>query len=555
MFQTQTQSVSEARILLNHSNNTAFPPRLPSGYAHPAKLTREQAGHIRHIHNVVSQVDGEWRFMGTQEPGQEWLDAYRYQLATMAYAVAAAQYHRMPAARSALKPLMGRIIHKMLRREVWGYWFLTSHSGSFVDPDLKELRKPWADPICKENIMYSGHLLLMTALYAMLFDDDKYEQDDSMVFNWNPVYWGFGPERYSYNRATLQEAILKEMEANGWIGVCCEPNMVFIACNQFPLTAMRVNDVRNGGNVADEVLAKYKAAWQKKGMMGKDGLLRDAYRIKQDSPVDAFDIGFPAWAAAHMAWNVEQMEDLYPKMAHGYLTRIGDRVNINPDPVARAIRKLTAENPNSDADEIHAKARELTAKASPRYPAFMHPVYGWVIEWAAEVGPTEDLNGLLKHADQFLGPQWDNGGLFYPRNDIQYDSNDNHVYVEPFTGNAGIAYARLTVKRGQATMWNKPWTKEHVRTMPWIDGVSLDSGVDTLAGSWNEEKGALFASFRTWHGKSVGVEPVFKQLPVGRYGVYVNGSFRKEAVVGVGEDVKMELEVAGYETDVVVMRA
>lgn len=57
---------------------------------------------------------------------------------------------------------------------------------------------------------------------------------------------------------------------------------------------MRINDVRNGTQVADDVLAKYKAAWQKKGMMGKDGLLRDAYRIKQDSPVDAFDIGFPA---------------------------------------------------------------------------------------------------------------------------------------------------------------------------------------------------------------------------------------------------------------------
>lgn len=64
----------------------------------------------------------------------------------------------------------------------------------------------------------------MTALFAMLFDDDKYEQDDSMVFNQNPVYRGFGPEPYSYSRATLQGAILKEMEANGWIGVCCEPS-------------------------------------------------------------------------------------------------------------------------------------------------------------------------------------------------------------------------------------------------------------------------------------------------------------------------------------------
>lgn len=41
---------------------------------------------------------------------------------------------------------------------MWGYWFLTSHSGSFVDPDLKELRKPWADPICKENIMVNSNV-------------------------------------------------------------------------------------------------------------------------------------------------------------------------------------------------------------------------------------------------------------------------------------------------------------------------------------------------------------------------------------------------------------
>ncbi|KAM0259118.1 hypothetical protein ACHAQJ_003489 [Trichoderma viride] len=291
--------------------------------------------------------------------------------------------------------------------------------------------------------------------------------------------------------------------------------------------------------------------------MGKDGLLRDAYRVKQDSPVDALDIGFPAWAAAHKASNVEQMESLYPSIAHRYLTKIRDRVNINPDKLARAIRKLTAENPSADAAGIHAKARDLAAKESPLYPPFMHPVFfGWVIEWAAEVGPSEDLDGLLKHADQFLGPKWEDGGLFYPRHEIQYDENDNHVYVEPFTGNAGIAYARLTIKRGQATMWDRPWTREYVETMPWIDGVSLESGVDTLSGSWAEERGAMFASFGTWHGKSACIDPIFNQLPVGCYGVYINGNLSKEATIHVfGEYISVNLEVNGYETDIVIVRA
>ena len=59
----------------------------------------------------------------------------------------------MPAARSVFKPLLKKLITKMLRREVWGYWYLSSQSGVFVDPDLKEMRKPWSDPVCRENIM------------------------------------------------------------------------------------------------------------------------------------------------------------------------------------------------------------------------------------------------------------------------------------------------------------------------------------------------------------------------------------------------------------------
>lgn len=174
--------------------------------------------------------------MGTQDPGQEFLDAYRYQLALMAYSVGVTHYHRLPALRGVFKPLLRRIIHKMLRREVWGYWFNTSHSGPMTNPKQTTLRQPWADPVVRENIMYSGHLLLMTSLYGMLFDDDEFEKPDSLVFNWDPLFWGLGPERFSYDNRSLQKAILKEMERNDWVGVCCEPNLVFVVCNQFPVS-------------------------------------------------------------------------------------------------------------------------------------------------------------------------------------------------------------------------------------------------------------------------------------------------------------------------------
>lgn len=200
------------------------------------KLDAAQAGHLRHFHNLASQLDGQWHHMGSQEPMQEFLDSYRYQLATMAYATGAAHYHRLPALRSTHKSLLRRLIYKMLRREVWAYWFSTSLSGSKTDPSRTEYRTPWADPVVRENIMYSGHLLLMTSLYAMLFDDDEFEKEASLKFVWNPMFFGFGMETFSYDNRSLQDAILKEMERNKWVGVCCEPNMVFVVCNQFPVS-------------------------------------------------------------------------------------------------------------------------------------------------------------------------------------------------------------------------------------------------------------------------------------------------------------------------------
>lgn len=237
MTTTVTQTLPTTIKVTGEREKETFHTTLPLDLSKYQKLSPEQVGHLRHYHNLASQPDGEWRFMGAADPGQEFLDAYRYQLATMVYAASLTHYHRLPALRTVFKPLVRQLIQKMLRRDVWGYWFLTSHGNVVTDPSLKELRKPWADPVIKENIMYSGHLLLMISLYAMLFDDDEFEKEDSIVFKWDPVFFGFGPENFKYCTQTLQKVILDEMEKNNWVGVCCEPNVVFIICNQFPVSS------------------------------------------------------------------------------------------------------------------------------------------------------------------------------------------------------------------------------------------------------------------------------------------------------------------------------
>jgi hypothetical protein len=47
------------------------------------------------------------------------------------------------------------------------------------------------------------------------------------------IVLGMGPKEFQYDNRSLQQAILKGMERNGWVGVCCEPNLVFVVCDQF----------------------------------------------------------------------------------------------------------------------------------------------------------------------------------------------------------------------------------------------------------------------------------------------------------------------------------
>lgn len=517
----------------------SLPSTLPADILHRfSKLTPQQAGHIRHFHNLANLSDGEWRHMGSADPGQENFEAYRYQLATMAYAAGLAHYHRLPALRSVFRTLFEQLIHKMLRRDVWGYWYMTSQSGKFVDPDITELRKPWSDPVCRENIMYSGHLLLMTSLHGMLFDSDAYDQRGALTFDWNPIFFGMGPEKFAYNRSSLQKAIVDEMERSGWMGVCCEPNCVFIICNQFPLIAMRYNDVRNGTDEVSGVLEKYKAAWlERNGGFTRRGVTGDDdfvffWRIKQDAIVPNFaGISANAWASTFMnSWNSEFIHRVFPKLVKGHLTRYPDgRVNLNGGLVAKHIREaseadgadetcLTA-TPETFAQACKKVQKDMANQKiqTPMGDLAASTDFGYTMQWISEVAPPPsspegDLAaGLLKHADAYLNPTWENGGLFYPRKDGPLDDQDgNWVAMDPYTGNAAVAYGRLNVRDGQKKMWEKPWTREgHHASYPVIEGLDLASGVDFLRGEWNDDAGALAVTMKTWNGKDTKCVSIF----------------------------------------------
>ncbi|KZN94303.1 hypothetical protein EN45_044990 [Penicillium chrysogenum] len=490
----------------------AFPSQLPCSMTDRFdKLSREQAGHLRHFHNLATGKPGEWTHMGGQEPGQEWVDAFRYQLATMTYAAGAAHYHRLPRLRSIFKPLLAALIERMLHRDVWGYWFLTSHSGKLVDPDIRELRKPWADPIVKENIM---------------------------------------------------KAILVQMEHEKWLGVCCEPNSIFVVCNQFPIIAMRYNDIHDGTEVAPDVVQKYSTAWKSKGIQQDDGLFVSWYSPKQGTLKTSRDIGSTAWASAFMnSWNPEMAGQTFPSQAAGFLSRVDpDRINLNASPVAQRIRDISNEKgADPFSRETFQEAFEyVQGPGAQEYPnedlPFSRPTFGYVIKWVSEVGDEPTLSGLLNHADRYMQPTWTNGGLHYADNTTKCDKDGNWVEVDPFTGNGAIGYARLNVFNGQRKMWTDPWTPEQVQKTPFIDGIDLSSGVDFLRGTWDQALKMMTVTMRTWDGSSKRANLQFRALPIGQYGVYHNGSLVHTAHVTDSPSlIELAVEVSGEDLDLVLV--
>ncbi|KAH7020392.1 hypothetical protein EDB80DRAFT_746913 [Ilyonectria destructans] len=432
------------------------------------KLDSLQAGHIRHFHNLASQLDGEWHHMGSKEAQQEFLDAFRYQISAMAYSASVAHYHRLPAARSIFKPLIRRLIHKMLLPEVWAY---------------------------------CGHFLLMTSLYAMLFDDDEFEQPNSLTFEWSPLLWGLGPETFHYDTPSLQAAILAEMERNKWVGVCCEPNNVFAVCNQFPLIAIRYNDVRDGTNKIEDVLIKYRKAWDEKGMVSPSGLYMDWLFLKQDRAAPPTDIGFSACQS-----------------------------------VAEEYRRIgVTENTRTHDTSTLARACAEAAKQPASLFPFHKPSFGYV--------------GLLQHAENCLRPIWEKGGLFYPRNDVQSDK-EAVAHMDPYTGNAAIAYARLNVKDGQKIMWETPWTRKHLEKQPWINGIDLSQGIDCLRSIWGGEKEVLAVTLKTWNSSSVAINITAKNIASGVWAVYIDGELAKTNLVE-HRGLTVAVTVASKEVDVV----
>jgi hypothetical protein len=333
------------------------------------------------------------------------------------------------------------------------------------------------------------------------------------------------------------------------------------------IIAMRLNDVRHKTKVIDVVLPKYLAAWGQKGMVGPDGLFKDMWLVKQDYTLPAVDPGFSAWSGAFMnSWNSNFVRKCYDNQALGFVTTIDGETRIQPPVVGNAYRKLVREDASGSLqprelltralEDAKSTAAEERAAKSPDKPLslFNKPILGYVAQWLSELGRPE-CQGLLEFADNNLNPTWEDGGLFYPRNDEPMDANLQWTHVDPFSGNAAIAYARLNVEDGTKKWWDEPWTRDDVRARPWVDGVTLADGVDFLRGVWDVEENVVVVTMRAWDGSAKTVGPVFKDLAAGEWAVYVDDELRAtHAVQHDGGEISTTFVVGGDDVSIVLKK-
>lgn len=163
---------------------------------------------------------------------QLYLPSLRYPLSFIGYAVTSLVY-KTPAYRELAVRVVDNVIQRLL--EEYTYSYIKAHWSH---------NKHFPDPVVHENIMYSGHLAKLISLYESLSGDlIKYSQT-GWYFSWN------GQQRRDlyYNSDKLMRVIYDQVEAGESGGVACEPNSVFVVCNNHPRIAFRLYDAIHNTN-------------------------------------------------------------------------------------------------------------------------------------------------------------------------------------------------------------------------------------------------------------------------------------------------------------------
>ena len=185
-------------------------------------FSEDERAALRWLDHVSGELpvedEKEWWDIGGDQTG---LFAKRYSIAFCGYAAAALGMRGGSDERATAGRILGNCISRMLKRDVWAYAMHRDYWGG----------KPWApDPCCSENVMYTGHLLQLFAMYEVFTRDARY-WTDGFDFVWS------ADSRVHYTVQKLIDVTVRQMREGVSGGVCCEPGLMFFPCNSHPHVA------------------------------------------------------------------------------------------------------------------------------------------------------------------------------------------------------------------------------------------------------------------------------------------------------------------------------
>ncbi|MEE8441340.1 MAG: hypothetical protein V3S41_06435 [Spirochaetia bacterium] len=430
------------------------------------KLSDSSLGQIRHFISLARQDLEDWH--GFEAEDQYGLEAYRYQIAFMAYAIALFQYHTLPAYRELLAGTVKRLIVRLIQKPVWEFWEEVSRGAKLFDPDWTEPAQPWRDPIREKNIMYSGHVAHMIALYEMLYRDFSWESSDSLRFSWDQK------EEFLYDQPSVMETLYRAMMHGPSGGIECEPNLVFPECNQHPVLAFMLNDSMHGTSYS-EARHRFLRLFNSAPMIDpKTHEVIFCYRVKQGTIISKRhpETGLPDTFVNKMklCCSVSLFDSA---SACGWT---GAFMNAwEPDKVRRHYEYQR---------DHHVRRRRRTGVSPARDTLFGNLGVGLFATLAVEMGDTETAEQLLDYANGHYHSVWTNGSLSYPKRP------DDPGSITNLAGKM-IALARANTPDGIRKLHTAPWSDSDF-SHPLLEKIDYPA-VLVRAAHWSPEQQRLFA--------------------------------------------------------------
>jgi len=227
------------------STRTWTPPVGRGGVGDPAPsppLSDADLGFQRYVLDLALQPLESFDGFATLDQFRE--AAWRYQLNTLGWSLALAQYTTTPAFSGYLEEAQRNAVTKMLDPRVWRYWRWENLLGNLRwDPD----------PVRRDNVMLSGFLAAHLGAFETATGDTRFSEPGSLTF-------ADRTRDHVYDYPRLVERLAANFAGARLCMFPCEPNWVYPHCNELAMTGIVMYDRLHGTDHAGPLRAGFDRA-------------------------------------------------------------------------------------------------------------------------------------------------------------------------------------------------------------------------------------------------------------------------------------------------------